>query len=1060
MLGRLFKQNPHTNSANQAQGSCGNSNGYGGSLSHPKQGHSQGPGNNLFEDPYTREILYGTSESEQLRPYVLKNKFFRLIVAQDGGNLRSKQILLDTSTQNGDYPMVNNKFPTTQRGGDNGQINRHIMTSKVYHFANELTDYMFGCGLPTNETVSSTKLHLLPIINNLLYGSNQSVMITRLFLIGDSLDSYSNTNCKLWMPHSAIPLKEYGLNNNVTEVQGAEMVESEGNSSMCRKTTNDVNSRFAIGIIIPLESVESDISEVIFENWEEISRFLQLLQKLIFKKLFALLHNNANDHRLRPLSLPVSNHLNGTICSSYIVNRRVQFPSYFFQHDNDLNSQLSKLVKLINFNSNIPKLVNSNSIIRTSLIHPDSKFKPLLLNWVLELLNWFELKDGRCHASTQPLHGCGSSSNNMFLHDSFSLSPTVESSNNTHLSGDLSPKNTFLASLIALLIPLRDLLKTKPLSVSRNDTEKELTRVVVMTGNPVVARKLIFIINALIQDEEFFRDLMDKENVSNLSEGYRESDSQAHGPESTSDDEYEQEKTLYSPERTAPLEKMRMKDNIISSAYPSSIMPIPIKSTSTDYSEESYRCSVMKKSLSQLWDPPRKSTTSAATLLVEPRVETSTNTIPIKGRPRNELSSSMAYLSSSLNSSQSSSASNYSLSKLGSTFMDKWKNSFNLSGANGSSYNSHGPSSNDYQDCYQFPHSLSKRESLNSFRTPSPLVEGDEPFFNNGSIDNSGYSSTSVGTSTARLSRTQSMFDLYNAAGSSHNNHHGEKTIMGSKHLEPGIKRTKSAVYIPIKHDDDRTNVLNFNRDVIKKKCAYLMKTTLNVIKKDDILFVASPNSETSSRHSTVKGTDSSSKTASLIKKKRLNPIVAFSDEFRPEFTVQSCPLNPKLETQIIGTLKNDVKFYQSCGYSKITSRCIFISLRVREIKVIKSILEDKSQVSNDESFTSVSNASSDDLSSHADAHPDCLSPISSNRQFYFGSNNNQSNPFIKTAMKKMYTSSKNYGDKEFTDKIEKILNQMDDLFLKYYNRTDKQKGQLEKGLNERFSQLIHSILN
>ena len=70
----------------------------------------------------------------------------------------------------------------------------------------------------------------------------------------------------------------------------------------------------------------------------------------------------------------------------------------------------------------------------------------MLVNWVLELLNWLEFKDGRYSDHS----------------------------------------NSFLGSLFAILTPF----KTAQFETFYNSScaKKEVTRVVVMTGNPVVAK--------------------------------------------------------------------------------------------------------------------------------------------------------------------------------------------------------------------------------------------------------------------------------------------------------------------------------------------------------------------------------------------------------------------------------------------------------------------------------------------------------------------------------------------------------------------------------------------
>ena len=56
-----------------------------------------------------------------------------------------------------------------------------MKSGKIYHNMSDLNDYMFGCGLPSNENHSATKLHVLPPLTNSMYGPYPAVLITRLF---------------------------------------------------------------------------------------------------------------------------------------------------------------------------------------------------------------------------------------------------------------------------------------------------------------------------------------------------------------------------------------------------------------------------------------------------------------------------------------------------------------------------------------------------------------------------------------------------------------------------------------------------------------------------------------------------------------------------------------------------------------------------------------------------------------------------------------------------------------------------------------------------------------
>ena len=49
----------------------------------------------------------------------------------------------------------------------------------------------------------------------------------------------------------------------------------------------------------------------------------------------------------------------------------------------------------IHYNYNVPKLINSNTLMKSSVTKDLFQYNPMLVNWVLELLNWLEFKDGR-----------------------------------------------------------------------------------------------------------------------------------------------------------------------------------------------------------------------------------------------------------------------------------------------------------------------------------------------------------------------------------------------------------------------------------------------------------------------------------------------------------------------------------------------------------------------------------------------------------------------------------------------------------------------------------------
>ncbi|ABN64277.2 predicted protein, partial [Scheffersomyces stipitis CBS 6054] len=899
MLGRLFKQNPsnsfhhHHNNPNTTTSSSS-------TASYNNLGAASINASSMvsFEDTYAREILYGTNNANQLKPYVINNKFFRILISQDGGSLRAKQVLYDSAS---DSQSPNASTPTSPTATAYNckpfcrpnSLNRNIMTSKVYHNSSELNDYMFGCGLPSNETNCATKVHILPVLTNSVCGPYNSVLVTRLFSISDfeaseqcsdlsrlSLDSS-------WNPSPTIRVG----NTNIRKHLFAKASCNENNNK------NNFNSRFAISVVIPLESI-NDINDVIFNNWEEISHFMVVMQKIVYKKLIMHLNNDSfydNDNKL-------------TSCP-YLINKRIQFPSYMLQGE-DIGSQLFKLIKLIYYNANIPKIINCNYLIKSAIKNEKSQYNPMLLNWVLEILNWLEFKDGKNLGNTDL----------------------------TALNGTCN-NNTFLASLLALLIPYRKSLGIRPYHHVPNSKNREITRVVIMTGNPVVAKKLIFIINGIIPY-----------SPSAKLSSYEKNGNDSFNEVNENDDDN-------SSKKSSPLN--------------ASSHPIPIKPTSLANSYESSDNSFLGSTPSvKGWEIPSKSSASTTTTTPNKQIESAMKGIPIAKASMTTAvdgtnypsslskSSSMAHLSSSLNSSSSSSYSNYSLSKIGGSFMEKWKNSFGASYTSNSMHSipySNSNNSNPSGATY-FPNSdfappasygsLSKRTSIQSMRTPSPAIEYEEfqwqpttPMSIANNISHSSNNSqhgTIVGTPT-KLSRTQSMYDLYNMNSNGNNVMNEESYNDGSatnSHMKNiTIKRAKSSVYAPLVDDIAVKNITEHNKSVIKSKCEEIMKLRYSVKNSHNSILEINPIKTKPKVETHYIDIDE----AEMLKNKPLLPIVAFTDEFRSEFSIQSCPVNPKLETQVTNCMKNDLMFYQNnYDYESITSRTVFISLRAREIKVIE----------------------------------------------------------------------------------------------------------------------------
>ncbi|KAI5964777.1 uncharacterized protein KGF55_001847 [Candida pseudojiufengensis] len=910
MLGRLFKSN-NTGQINNNNNGI-NSSGHNHPASVVPSVNSQ-PLVATFEDSYSREILYGTHNANSLKPFHFNNKYFRIIVSQDGGNLRSKQVLFDTSHDQQQQspvsstnsslshsPIQTSKYPFSyqQQPSQSQQTRRSLpknfTNSRIYHSVSDLNDLLFGCGLPTNEIQTVTKLHTLPSLTNSSSPYN-SILITRLFSITDleeneSSPLYQKDDSNDWNPTSAINMKESRLKLNDLRI----------------------NSRFAIGIVIPLEA-NCFINETVLNNWNEISHFLTILQKIVYKKLIAQLYSGFDDG----------------FGYEYIVKKRLQFPSHILQNDFELHTYLTKLVKLIHYDNNTPRLINTNFLMKQN----KEEYYPTLLNWVLEIVNWLEFKDGK-------------NINNMPNHNE-----SIPS---------------FLATLFSILIQYKTSLGQKPYYNCINNT-REITRVVVSTGNPAVAKRLVFILNGLINHD--------------------------------TSDCHQEISALTAP--TTVAREIRVKPPTIS-------IPINTKNHNKH--------------------PP----------------------IPIKAPTTSQASSSLsksastACLSTSMNSSYSSLQSNYSLSKFGSSgsFMDKWKSSFNNNQIN-----------NPMMSYFDDPPSLNSKKSFQSLRTPSPSIEYDEYNWNH--IQNSSTTSP-MSMTPSKLSRTHSLHDLFNNNNTNHNNGNSlnsmseenashmqnslsrsssesdsvlsdTSTTLASNLNNPNsfeVKRSKTSVYTPYISDKLVKNVGEYNKSTIRDKCKQIMDINpkYQVISNNTIELknISLTNSDLL--------TDNSSASTSnpiIFKQNVLPPSVGYCEEYRPEFIIQSCSNNSKLETQIMNSMKNDLIYYQNnYKYDKIITRTIFINLRNREIKSIEMNINNLKYFENENDQNNENNNENNDES--------------------FSTTSVKNNTY-KTKIQKIYSPIKFFGDRSNILKIEEQLYEINKFLKEQHDLQQQQQQQSQQ---------------
>lgn len=938
MLGRLFRQ---SSSGQVNRNHTVNEDGDPDGATNTRVGNSS---TSSYDDSYTREFLYGTADLKDLGPNHLNKTFFRVIVSQDGGNLRSKQVLYDSASQ--DFEAGGNEKVTMSKIASrrNQTHNAGILTSKIHHNANELNDYMFGCGLPTNDYRNSTKVHLLPLLNNLIYGSNRSVLVTRLFLLTESEDELLlllDLKDEMWRPRSALPVSDI--------FEPADFCVSPRKSKSLENIlfkAENVNGRFAIGLIIPLESYDH-LTETLFNNWEEISRYLVLLRALITKKVKTALSSNvSNFTHLSSLSV-YDGELTDKNCP-YIVNRRIQFPNYAFQNEQDLHHQLRKLIKLIYYDSNLPRLINSNSIIRYNLENDGKNFFSLVRSWVSEISNWMEFRDGQWkkenilrQCKPRVHKGCDFSNPTESLVDSVA----------GNLPSPYNNGNAFLATLIAYLKYIKLLSEVKKQITFENDGGcLHNTRVVVSSNNPVVAKKLVFIINGFIEDKKFMELLDDKETLlaSILETPYDEGNDTALYQGSCQElEEQGKYRDKLQNDLGQPLnlsssdlnEQFLAENNEAKRELRSS--PIPIKkqsSTSLVSLDDSWSHPFLNKN----WEKPHKAVASTTTVPSKSRVETVTNVIPIASSDKDRYrslskSSSMAYLSSSLNSSYSSSASNYSLSKLGSSFIDKWRSSHGNQPNTFSYPKPHAPGIED-ASLLLSGNSIPKKNSLQPFRTPSPMVERDEYFMRNGP------SSTAPGpfynVNTGAFFGSFRGGPSLEQTGFQGDKHHSSREITKKG---KDFRRNKTSVYLPNDLASKKVNMLSYNRSIIREKCRQIFHSNLSMNPQEGNTLHIEGGSFKSGGVSTKCETDENSNlleefnSSHLVpsKLKVLPPSVAYSEEFRPEFMLQSCPVYPRLEGQIIKAMREDLMLHRSdYRLQRPSSKTVLVDLRTRQIKV------------------------------------------------------------------------------------------------------------------------------
>lgn len=764
---------------------------------------SSSPQTPAFDDAYTRDILYALRAVSP--PVLFDPRRFRLVVGQDTGNLRAKQVLFDSDqspTQNGSAHIstMHNQAHLENAHGHSVHASSSASLAGLYSgpkvSSSEIADYMFGRGIPTSELAPATKVHVLYLAQG-----RPALLVTKLFSLAGRPDSESAPD---WAPAPTFSSRSH--------------------------TLPAPSCRFSVGVVIPLEQPPHILLSTL---WPSLAQHLAQLQNSVSEKLVAAL-------RLAP---------NG-VC--YVRQRRIVFPAHLLQQDIDLAQLVPCLARAVQATFNTPRLASTHTLIRAARA-PESPFRFFLVSWATEVVNWLEFKDGRKAGFLAGLmaavgglresegvqnveggteNGTADSTNtdsepkndrdhldkeevetvdisgfdSLRIAKSNEQEPEVKSHRNeterysgssSTITDGSSLENYDANSSKASVKTLKQSLSahklfsylTSNISSRLNhqvsdsySSETALshptsckTRVVIMTGNSAVAKRLVFILNALFPQSFVAPPLLDTESPS---------------PKPST------------PESSSP--SLVVMHSLRPIAH--CLGPIPIRSSPLAG-----------------WEIPRKSGAS---------LNSTTSHVPV------HTSASTACLSTSL-TSLSSSASSYSFSKLGGSFFEKWR----------------------------------LVQELPEPRRPEDESDG-----------------------RPRLSRTQSMLNLTNSNPAAHS-----------------VQRDRSAMFLFAGKVLPDTSVDDFNAERIRRKCNLIMEESIKytVDSEKNALFVPPPGS------------------SSLIQRTPLLPNVAFVDEFRPEFSLQACPMSASLENLVISAMKNDLLVYDC-------SKTIFVSLRAREVKLIE----------------------------------------------------------------------------------------------------------------------------
>lgn len=719
------------------------------------------------------------------------------------------------------------------------------LNKSLYHSINELSTYMFGYyGILMSEAYGVTKMHYLPGLPSMPH----SILVTRMF----SLDSTFETT----IPHNDHAASDW----DPTPCENSADYPSNANNS----------TRFGIGFVIPAGNDFRSVEEEITDNWKEISHHIILVQKAIIKLLKKNYKPQPNrNHRTSKIAVYGYNSCPTVAAGNTLMTSRLSaFPSYFLQSNFELNHQFHSLVRCIQHLVDVPRLL-------IDLKESDQE----LIEWSSTVASWLELKDGSFTASDFPWP----------FEDR-----TSGLTSRSHLK--------FLASLIAVLLPERD-------SIFRTAASRKMKkscRVVIVTGNPMVSEKLIFIIAGILGYQRYIlhsKDMPTESTESNKAvrpSSGSSSSSSSISEKTTHHIPVPSERKVGLPEPKTGLSVSFTHDKVMPISICSKASLSGISSESSTPSESSSVGSgiIIGKS----FQPPSRvlplisnsPTVNALSTVTAKRIS-----IP---RLRRESSyASLQNISSSYGgphqSTYGSSSSWRSALNFGS-FMEHWK----LGGTK-----SRTTSVTSSPSRPEFP--------LGNDRTPSPMAEYNEfPWRSN--VPGTPLSRTHTGNNSSSSSPHSSglLFERPKFKGSS----------VFNKSLYPYDSRHK--IHVP-RTTTKLTGPSGRQLEFVRKSVSAILSDDLSleyetVGDRSSVLIVNNPVPA-----------DPGASNADVISNKdaKLPPLVGYIDRYAPEFTLMSCPQTPNVNNSITESMYDDV--YQIGHGSQ--SHTYVVNLREREIKRI-----------------------------------------------------------------------------------------------------------------------------